>query len=83
MTTAPLNTPRSQRRPDLPIVFPFEDMVYFPDGCDGYGFTFEEICRDFDNLLFHLQDKRWWTPSHEMALRKILHMEGGKDERGA
>jgi hypothetical protein len=40
MLNAHFDTPRSTRRPDLPIVFPFVDTIYFPDGCDGYGFDF-------------------------------------------
>jgi hypothetical protein len=83
MRTAPLDTPRSKERPDLPVVFPFGEMVYFPDGCDGYGFSFEELRGQFDQLLYHLEEKRWWTPAHETALRCILNMEGGRNERGA
>jgi hypothetical protein len=80
MLTAPLDTPRSRRRPDLPVVFPFGETVYFPDGCDGYGLSFEQLRDEFDRLLYHLEEKRWWTPAHETALRCILDMNGSSDE---
>jgi len=79
MLNAHFDTPRSTRRPDLPIVFPFVDTIYFPDGCDGYGFDFKQLREEFDRLLFHLEQKSWWTAAHETALRRILDMEGGED----
>jgi hypothetical protein len=82
MQTASNDTPRSKRRPDLPVVFPFGDMVYFPDAGDGYGFSFEQFRENFGQWLFHLEEKRWWTPAHETALRRILYGEGVLDESG-
>jgi hypothetical protein len=48
--------------------------VCFPDGGPGYDFTLEKMKRDFDHLLRGLRAKKWWTPSIEADLRRILDL---------
>ena len=80
MNTAPLDTPRSKRRPDLPIVFPLDSYVYFPDTYDGYCVEREQLREEFDFWLSHLGEKIWWTPQHETALRRILNITGSNED---
>lgn len=80
MMTAPPDTPRSKRRPDLPIVFPLGQMVYFPDGGDDYLIPYEELQKDFSRWLYPLEEESWWTHAHELTLRRILFRGRGEDE---
>lgn len=42
----------------------------------GHTRKYEVLAQQFhdepENWLFHMREKRWWTPEHERALARVL-----------